>query len=97
MPFPRPLTDYATAEAPSLWVTLVGRASAEPFNVVASAVFLLAVLHTFLSAAKQQKPKLMAMLAQLQLPKKLVHSLQRLRQPVAFLSAQVLADIHSVC
>ncbi|MFM9955554.1 MAG: putative Na+/H+ antiporter [Opitutaceae bacterium] len=49
-PFPRPLTDYATAEGPSLWATLVGRATAEPFNVVASAVFLLAVVHTFLSA-----------------------------------------------
>jgi hypothetical protein len=56
-----------------------------------------AFLHTFLSAAKQQKPKLMAMLAQLQLPKKLVHSLQRLRQPVAFLSAQAPADTHNVC
>ena len=50
MPFPRPLNDYATAEGPSLWATLVGRATAEPFNVVASAVFLLAVVHTFLSA-----------------------------------------------
>jgi hypothetical protein len=47
--FPRPLANYAAADAPDLWTTLVGRAKAEPFNVVASMIFLLAVLHTFLS------------------------------------------------
>jgi hypothetical protein len=56
-------------------------------------VFLL----TFWSAAKQPKPKLMAMVAQLQLPKKLAHSLQQLRQLVAFLWAQAPADTHNVC
>ena len=49
MVFPRPLADYPAAEAPGLWATLVGRAVAEPFNLVATAVFVFAVLHTFLS------------------------------------------------
>ena len=46
--FPRPLADYAAAESPGLMATLLGRVRAEPFNAVATAVFVLAVLHTFL-------------------------------------------------
>ncbi|MCX6951538.1 MAG: putative Na+/H+ antiporter [Verrucomicrobia bacterium] len=47
--FPRPLTDYVAVESPDLMATLVGRARAEPFNAVATLVFVLAVLHTFLA------------------------------------------------
>jgi len=43
--FPRPLETYPKVEG--LWETLRGRAAAEPFNVAASVVFLLAILHTF--------------------------------------------------
>jgi len=48
--FPRPLSDYPTIAGQSLWDVLAGRVEAEPFNLIATAVFLLAVLHTFLAA-----------------------------------------------
>lgn len=47
--FPRPLTDYAAVESPDLGAMLLGRVKAEPFNAVATGVFVLAVLHTFLA------------------------------------------------
>lgn len=47
IPFPRPLTDYAAVDATGLGATLWARVQAEPFNAVATAVFVLAVLHTF--------------------------------------------------
>ena len=43
--FPKPLSNYP--QASGLWETLHSRAAAEPFNVAASVVFLLAILHTF--------------------------------------------------
>lgn len=55
--FPVPLENYGPLEAAkaaelgrslSMWETLLVRAQADPFNVIASAVFLLAILHTFL-------------------------------------------------
>ena len=46
--FPRPLADYATTTAAGLGETLLGRVREEPFNAVATGVFVLAVLHTFL-------------------------------------------------
>ena len=46
--FPKPLESYPKVEG--LWETLRGRAVAEPFNVAASVVFLLAILHTFAAA-----------------------------------------------
>ena len=48
--FPRPLSDYPTIAGQSLWDVLAGRVEAEPFNLAATAIFLLAVLHTFLAA-----------------------------------------------
>lgn len=48
--FPRPLEAYATAAGASAWEVVKLRAAAEPFNVVASVIFLLAVMHTFASA-----------------------------------------------
>lgn len=48
MLFPRPLSSYP--EAATLGATLAARIQAEPFNAVATAVFVLAVLHTFLAS-----------------------------------------------
>lgn len=47
---PRPLDSYADASQASLWATLRERVAAEPFNLVASLIFLLAICHTFLTA-----------------------------------------------
>lgn len=48
-PFPRPLAEYADAGA-RLMDTLSARVTAEPFNLVALVIFLLAIIHTFLTA-----------------------------------------------
>ena len=45
--FPRPLESYEDADG--IWSTLGVRASAEPFNLVATLIFLLAIVHTFLA------------------------------------------------
>lgn len=45
--FPRPITDYATAPGQSLVSVLQARVVAEPFNAVATAIFVAAILHTF--------------------------------------------------
>jgi hypothetical protein len=47
---PRPLASYAEPADASLGETLRLRIAAEPFNVVASAIFFLAICHTFLTA-----------------------------------------------
>jgi len=49
-PFPRPLETYGDHDIKSIAQTLVHRAKSEPFNVVASCIFLLAILHTFLTS-----------------------------------------------
>ena len=48
-PFPLPLESYGEV-AGGVWENLRTRAAAEPFNVVASVIFLLAIIHTFLTA-----------------------------------------------
>ena len=48
--FPVPLSAYPPASASGLVATLAARVSAEPFNLVATAIFLLAVIHTFMAA-----------------------------------------------
>lgn len=48
--FPRPLESYAAPANPGMWEIVRQRAADEPFNVVATVIFLLAVTHTFLSA-----------------------------------------------
>jgi hypothetical protein len=45
--FPRPLTDYPAAAGASLAGILAGRVHIEPFNAVATGIFVLAILHTF--------------------------------------------------
>lgn len=48
-PFPRALESYPAEIGASAWEVVKARAAAEPFNVVATVIFLLAVLHTFAS------------------------------------------------
>jgi hypothetical protein len=48
--FPKPLDSYADAGDLGLLETLTGRVMAEPFNAVATGIFLLAIIHTFLAA-----------------------------------------------
>jgi hypothetical protein len=48
--FPRPLETYPKTER-GIMATLKARAAAEPFNVAASVIFLLAILHTFAAAS----------------------------------------------
>lgn len=47
--FPRDLSAYADPAGAGVWAVLQARAAAEPFNLVATGIFLLAVLHTFLA------------------------------------------------
>lgn len=49
-PFPPPLDSYGDDETQGLWRVLVRRAHAFPFNVVATGLFLMAIIHTFLAA-----------------------------------------------
>lgn len=48
--FPLPLEAYGDAEKGSILDVLRHRATAEPFNVVATMIFLLAITHTFLAS-----------------------------------------------
>lgn len=45
--FPRALDSYVVGEGAGLWDVLIARAQAEPFNLVATGIFLIAILHTF--------------------------------------------------
>src|SRR4051812_31198415 len=45
--FPRELSSYPGASADGWWPVIGARAAAEPFNLAATVIFLLAVLHTF--------------------------------------------------
>ena len=53
-PFPRPLDTYDDAGSNDVGTVLVSRAFADPFNLTATVIFLLAVIHTFLA------PKILA-------------------------------------
>ena len=48
--FPKPLETYPKVEG-GIIATLKARAAAEPFNVAASVIFLLAIVHTFAAAS----------------------------------------------
>ena len=45
--FPRPLSTYGDPQIGSLMEVLAGRISSEPLNLVATIIFLLAIIHTF--------------------------------------------------
>ncbi len=47
---PPPLASYGDAGVDGIAATLAGRIRAEPFNLVATAIFACAILHTFLSS-----------------------------------------------
>ncbi len=47
---PRALSTYAEQPGTGLWDALVLRVQAEPFNLVTTVIFLLAIVHTFLTA-----------------------------------------------
>jgi hypothetical protein len=47
--FPLPLDQYPPPAAGGLWDTLADRVRADPFNLVATAIFVLAIVHTFLT------------------------------------------------
>ncbi len=48
-PFPTPLDGYGDAGVKGVGDVLAGRIAAEPFNLAATIIFLLAVVHTFLA------------------------------------------------
>ncbi|HKB90780.1 MAG TPA: putative Na+/H+ antiporter, partial [Opitutaceae bacterium] len=48
--FPKPLTDYVATDQAGVWATLQSRISVDPFNLVATTIFLLAIVHTFFTA-----------------------------------------------
>ena len=48
-PFPRQVDQYGDAEITGVWDIIKHRAAAEPFNVIATAIFFLAIIHTFLA------------------------------------------------
>ena len=52
--FPRELSTYADFADGGVWAVIKARAAAEPFNVVATGIFILAVLHTFFAPKLQQ-------------------------------------------
>jgi hypothetical protein len=45
--FPTPLSDYPAAATDGLMATLTHRVGQDPFNLVATGIFVLAILHTF--------------------------------------------------
>ena len=47
--FPQPLGSYQALPGASLWQMLEQRVQAEPFNLVVTIIFFLAILHTFLA------------------------------------------------
>jgi hypothetical protein len=49
--FPLPLSAYPAPEGGGLAGVLVARVQTEPFNAIATAIFLLAIIHTFASAS----------------------------------------------
>lgn len=48
--FPPAISSYGDDGISNLWARLAGRIVAEPFNIVATAIFLLAICHTFLAS-----------------------------------------------
>ena len=53
-PFPRPLDSYGDDQSVDTVTVLMHRGFAEPFNLIATIIFLLAIIHTFLA------PKILA-------------------------------------
>ncbi len=47
--FPRPLASYGDGAGDSLWALICSRAQAEPVNILATVLFFMAIVHTFLA------------------------------------------------
>ena len=47
--FPRSLESYNDADVDSIWAILKNRVKQEPFNLVATLIFLFAIIHTFMT------------------------------------------------
>jgi len=47
--FPRSLKSYSGTDADGIWAILKNRAQQEPFNLVATLIFFLAIVHTFMT------------------------------------------------
>ncbi len=47
--FPRSLESYKDADAGSIWAILKNRVKEEPFNLIATLIFFLAIVHTFMT------------------------------------------------
>jgi len=47
--FPRNLESYNDAEAGGIWEILKNRVKQEPFNIIATLIFILAIIHTFMT------------------------------------------------
>src|SRR3954471_19338930 len=47
--FPRPLASYQPSLTAPMWQVLRERIQAEPFNLTATVIFFLAIVHTFLA------------------------------------------------
>lgn len=52
--FPTPLVTYADSGVQSIGEKLLGRIQTDPFNLVATVIFLAAIIHTFLAAKFRQ-------------------------------------------
>jgi len=50
VPFPPPLESYHDEGNPDVGTVLLSRALAQPFNVIATIIFLLAIIHTFFAS-----------------------------------------------
>ena len=48
--FPRSLDSYNDAEVDSIFAILINRVKQEPFNLIATLIFLCAIIHTFLTS-----------------------------------------------
>jgi hypothetical protein len=48
--FPKPVDEYQDDQVTDLFAKLINRLKAEPFNLVASLIFLCAIVHTFLTS-----------------------------------------------
>ena len=48
--FPTPIESYGDGAVSDVWAKLLGRVKADPFNGVATAIFLASIAHTFLAA-----------------------------------------------
>jgi len=48
--FPKSIATYGDEQVPGIWDKLSARVAAEPFNLVATVIFILAICHTFLAS-----------------------------------------------